>query len=108
MGATEDMHVLILQYLHDKFPDTYKDMTADKLRLQPYHKLIWTWWEAMAHYGMNGNYKRLEDAPDGLRYVTIMGDNRVQYELKNGKYVKYQVTTKEECKGVYGDKIPGS
>jgi hypothetical protein len=108
MGIIEDMHALILKYLRDKYPGTYDDMTTDLLRKQPYHNQVWTWWLALAHYGMNGNYKRLEDVPDGLRYVSIMGEKKVEYELIKGKYVAYQEITKEFCKDVYGDKTPGT
>lgn len=101
-------YALILKYLHDKYPGTYDTMTEQQLSSQPYHKQIWTQWQAMAHYGINGNYERLEDAQDGLRYVSIMGEKKVQYELVNGDYVAYQEITREECKGVYGEKTPGT
>lgn len=101
-------YTLILQYLHDKYPGKYNNMTIVLLRTQPYHKQVWAWWQAMAYYGINGNYERLEDATAGVRYISIMREKKIKYELIDGKYIAYQEITKEECKGVYGDKTPGT
>ncbi|WP_207953324.1 hypothetical protein [Paenibacillus agricola] len=88
--------------------DQYRDMTAQQLSFHPYHKQVWAWWKALAYYGMNGNYERLEDAPNGMRSIWIIGKTNLNYIWKNGKYEYLQQITKEDCKNIYGDKTPGT
>jgi hypothetical protein len=107
MSTIDELTELILKYLHDRYPGKYDSMTSERLLLQPYHTLIWTWWTALAYYKMSHRYMRLEDAPEGVQTIWVMTDTNRNYIWKDGKYEYLQEFTKEECKGVYGDRIPG-
>jgi hypothetical protein len=107
VSTTDDLTALVLRYLHDRYPGKYDSMTAGQLHQQPYHTLIWTWWTALAYYKIGQHYMRIEDAPDGVQTIWVMGETNKNYIWKNGQYEYLQEFTKEFCKGVYGDRIPG-
>lgn len=109
MSIVEDTNTLVLQYLKDKYPGKYDDMTDEKLRQQPYHKVVWTHWEALAHFGMSNYYTSLDKAPEGLKIISVTeGEEIISYEWRNGKYVYQQKWTREFCKAVYGERTPGT
>jgi hypothetical protein len=87
MSMTDEMNTLTIRYLQDKYPGKYDDITSEKLALQPYHKRIWTKWEAQAHYGLNHYYASLDKAPNGLPIISVTENGVInQYEWRNGRY----------------------
>lgn len=70
---------------------------------EPYPEQIWMWWHALAYYRENrSSYTQLEDAPAGLEWVTVMGEERKQYTWRGGKYVLIQTVSKKDCYKFYG------
>lgn len=76
-------------------------LTREEILAQPRYKRVWAWWQALAHYQMNNYYKRLEDAPDGISTIHVMGKTCKMYKWNN-EYEFVQEMTKESCKGIYG------
>lgn len=95
---------LIIKYLKEKYPGHYDELTIDELEKQPYNKRIWLWWQSLAYYGHKGTYfTRLEDAPDGLEWITVMGSKgpKKDYKWRNGKYEFIQEMSEKTCKAIY-------
>jgi hypothetical protein len=80
-----------------------RELTIDDILQRPHYRQVWFWWLALSHFKERNHYKRLEDAPQGLEYITIMGTTRVEYKWDGQKYSWLQETTMEECKSIYGD-----
>lgn len=109
MSNRQETLDLILRYLHDRYPDKYRHMTTELIHMQPYHKQIWAWWEALAHYRMNGYFSSLEQAPDGLKSMHVTENGVINnYSWIDGKYVYIQQWTKKFCEDVYGNRVPGT
>lgn len=77
-------------------------LTLEEILAQPRHKRVWAWWQALAHYQTNHYYKHLEDAPDGISMIHVMGKTSKMYEWKKG-YEFVQEMTLEDCKVIYGE-----
>jgi hypothetical protein len=80
---------------------TGREWPIDTITAQPYYKQVWAWWSALAYFKIDDSYERLEDAPEGISSITIMGDTRKLYKWRNG-YKLIQEITEDECKGHYG------
>lgn len=79
------------------------DMTDEELQAMPHHEQVWEWWRALSYFQLNNHFEKLEDAPEGIEWVSIMDESMKQYQWVNGKYVFQQDITKELCKEVYGN-----
>jgi hypothetical protein len=82
---------------------TGREWPVETITAQPYYKQIWAWWSALAYYKIRHHYLRLEDAPDGIPSIEVMGDTQKMYMWRKGKYEFVQEFTLEFCKEIYGE-----
>ncbi|MDB5054029.1 MAG: hypothetical protein JWM44_2079 [Bacilli bacterium] len=97
MSFVRECAELIQRHLRDA---VNRELTLEEIFERPYHRRVWAWWEALAFYKLQDHYKRLEDAPDGLSTITIIGKTALMYQWK-GKYVFLQEITRKDAEKFY-------
>lgn len=98
MTHMEDCAILTQKYLRAKG----QTISIEEILNRPHHKQVWYHWLAQAHFNINNHYMKIEDAPEGIERITVMGNSRIEYVWK-GEYVRLQEVTKDDCEGIFGD-----
>ena len=74
----------------------------EEILAEPRYERVWAYWNALAYFRMHDHYLTLEEAPEGIKWITVMDGTCKNYKWKNGKYEFAQELTKEDCKSIYG------
>lgn len=103
MSFGKQMDSVISRYLNHRY-----NWIPDDIHTWPRWRRVWTWWKAIAEFKLvslwfNDIKDAPEPAPDGTWISVMTDDALINYERRNGKWVKVQQTTEEECKSIYSD-----
>lgn len=77
--------------------------TLEELLSEPRYLRVWAHWNALAYFREKNYYPALEEAPEGLEWVSVMGEVKKDYRWEKGEYLVVQHMTIEDCKKIYGD-----